>query len=142
MSWRSPSPPPWELWSRAYSLGNAFSEAGGAGSVDLLDVTGRLPRAAEAIARELADPSSWLALVALAVVAVALALRKPAGRAAAFFTLAVALASLAAMLVAYWATPLDFDYHVATSVRRVITAPVLFAAAMTPLLLAAGRQSR
>ena len=64
---------PWELWSREHSLGNAFSDAGGAGSVDLLDVTGRLPRAAEAIARELVDPSSWLALVVLAVVAFAIA---------------------------------------------------------------------
>ena len=51
------------------------------------------------------------------------------------FTAGVALGCLAAVLAAYWATPLDFDYHVATSVRRVITAPALFVAAMTPLLL-------
>ena len=39
------------------------------------------------------------------------------------------------MVAIYWVTPLDFDYHVATSVRRVITSPVVFAAAMAPLLL-------
>ena len=33
----------------------------------------------------------------------------------------VALGSSAAVLAIYWVTPLDFDYHVATSVRRVIT---------------------
>jgi hypothetical protein len=56
-------------------------------------------------------------------------------REAGLYTLFVAGASLAAMVGVYWVTPLDFDYHVATSVRRVVTAPVLFAAAMTPLLL-------
>ena len=52
------------------------------------------------------------------------------------------LSSLAGLLLVYWATPLDFDYHVATSVRRVITAPVLFAVAMTPLLLSRAQSSR
>lgn len=134
---------PWELWSRAHDLGNAFSESGGAGAVDLLAVVDRIPRAAAAMTRELADPASWLALVALAVAAIALALRRPAGRELAAFTLFVTLSSLAALVAVYWTTPLDFDYHVATSVRRVVTAPVLFAAAMTPLLLTrAVQQSR
>jgi hypothetical protein len=39
-------------------------------------------------------------------------------------------------------TPLDFDYHVATSVRRVVTAPVLFAAALAPLLLVAAAENQ
>ena len=64
-----------------------------------------------------------------------LALRRRGGREAALFTLVVTLGSLGAMVAIYWVTPLDFDYHVATSVRRVITSPVVFAAAMAPLLL-------
>ena len=96
----------------------------------------RVPSAAGSMLRELADPSSWLVLVALAAVAVVLALRRPSGREAALFTCFVTLSCLAGLVAVYWATPLDFDYHVATSVRRVITAPVLFAVAMTPLLLA------
>lgn len=126
---------PWELWSRVHSLPNAYSEAGGLGSVDPLAELDRIPRAAAAMLRELADPTSWLALVVLAVAAAGLALRRPAGRETALFTVGVTLSSLAAMLAIYWTTPLEFDYHLSTSMRRVITAPVLFAAAMTPLLL-------
>ena len=122
---------PWELWSRAHAIGNAFSDAGGASPGAL----GRIPSATGSMVRELADPSSWLALVALAGCGVALALVRRGTREAAFFTLAVVLGSLAAMVAVYWLTPLDFDYHIATSVRRVITAPVVFAAAMAPLLL-------
>jgi hypothetical protein len=42
--------------------------------------------------------------------------------------------SLAGLVLAYWTTPLDFDYHLATSARRVISGLVLFLAAATPLL--------
>lgn len=121
---------PWELWTRRHGLGNALAEAGGPG----LGPVARLPQAAFDLAKELADPSSWLGLVALGAAAIALAFLREQ-RPAAVFTSAVALGCLAAVLVVYWTTPLDFDYHVATSVRRVVTAPVLFVAALTPLLL-------
>jgi hypothetical protein len=121
---------PWELWSRRHDLGNAIAEAGGAS----IGPISRLPDAGLELAKELADPTSWLALVALGCAAVAVGFLRHERRAATF-TAAVALACVAAVLAAYWTTPLDFDYHVATSVRRVVTAPVLFVAAMTPLLL-------
>jgi len=121
---------PWELWTRRHRLGNAISDAGGAsfGPVE------RVPRAGSDLVKELVDPSSWLALVALGCVAVVVAFARQERRAA-LFTGSVALGCLASVLVAYWTTPLDFDYHVATSVRRTIVAPVLFVAAMAPLLL-------
>jgi hypothetical protein len=122
---------PWVLWARAHEIGDVFSAAGGLSPGGL----GRIPGAAGSMVRELADPSSWLALVVLAAAATVLALARPVSREAGLYTLFVAGASLAAMVGVYWVTPLDFDYHVATSVRRVITAPVVFAAAMTPLLL-------
>ena len=133
---------PWELWSRRHGLGNAFSDTGGVGSVDLLAALDRIPRAALAIGREVADPTAWLALVALSIGAIVLALMRRERRAAARFTLFVTGLSLAGLVAVYWTTPLDFDYHLATSVRRVVTAPVLFAAAMTPLLLSRDQQSR
>jgi len=129
---------PWELWSRAHELGNPVSAAGGL----RIGPAGRIPSGTASMLRELADPTSWLALGLLAVVALALAGRSRTGRTLAAVTAFVALASLASLLVVYWATPLDFDYHVATSVRRVITAPVVFAAAMTPLLLARAQAPR
>ena len=125
---------PWELWSRAHGLDNAYSEAGGP-RADLLESAGRVPRAALSIGREVADPTSWVALVVLAAAALLLAMSRDELRDAALFTAFVTLASFAFLVVVYWATPLDYDYHVATSVRRVVTAPVVFAAAMAPLLL-------
>ena len=125
---------PWELWSRAHGLDDAYSEAGGP-RADLLESAGRVPRAALSIAREVADPSSWVALVVLAVAAVLLALTRDELRDAALFTAFVTLGCFVFLVAVYWATPLDYDYHVATSVRRVVTAPVVFAAAMAPLLL-------
>ena len=129
---------PWELWSRAHDLGNPVADAGGLRA----GPAGRIPSGAVSMLRELADPTSWLALIALAVVATVLAARRQTGRTLAAVTAFVTLASLASLLAVYWATPLDFDYHVATSVRRVITAPIVFAAAMTPLLLARAQASR
>lgn len=126
---------PWELWSRAHGLGNAYSDAGGARAADLLGTADRIPRAALAIAREVADPSAWIALGFISAAAILLALRRDQAREAALFTAFVTLASIAFLVGVYWTTPLDYEYHVATSVRRVITAPIVFAAAMAPLLL-------
>lgn len=131
---------PWELWSRVHSLTNPFSEAGGVGSVDLMAVVDRIPRAGGAMLRELADPTSWIALLALAAAGIAIGLLRRNARDAALYTLFITVSSLMTLLGLYWATPLDFDYHVATSVRRVITAPVVFAAAMAPLLLSRPRE--
>jgi len=131
---------PWVVWARVHGLGNAYSDGGGAGAVDLAAAVDRVPRAAFAIARELADPSSWLALALLAAGAALLGLRRPGARGAALFTCFVGLASLVALVGVYWTTPLDFEFHIATSARRVVTAPLLFAAAMAPLLLASGRR--
>ncbi len=127
---RSDRSPPWSRRSwrprsrgssghERHGLGNAFSDSGGVGASICWQLVDRIPRAAASIARELAHPSSWLALVALAVAAIVLALWRPAGRGLAVFTLFVTLSSLAALVAIYWTTPLDFDYHVATSVRRV-----------------------
>jgi hypothetical protein len=132
---------PWELWSRAHGLGNAYSDAGGA-RFELLNHASRIPRAAFSIAREVADPSAWIALVFIVAAAMLIALRRVEAREAAIFTAFVALGSFAFLVVAYWATPLDYDYHVATSVRRVVTAPVLFVVSMAPLLLSRSKDGQ
>jgi hypothetical protein len=133
---------PWELWSRAHDLQNAVSEAGGPAAPGAATAVERGASAAASLLRELADPSSWLALVLLAAAAVALGLVRRRSRSLALFTLAVGAGALASLLAVYVVTPLDFDYHVATSVRRVVTAPVLFAAALAPLLLVAAAEDQ
>lgn len=132
---------PWEIWSRMHSLGSAVSDAGGF-DLEALGGMSRVPRAAEALTRELVDPTSWLALVGLVALSAVFGLRRPPVRDAALFTIFVVMTALATFLVIYWVTPLDFDYHVATSVRRVVTAPVVFGLAMTPLLLSSGARDR
>ena len=42
--------------------------------------------------------------------------------------------ALAGLLVAYWTTPLPFHYHLSTSARRIVTGPIFFLAALTPLV--------
>jgi hypothetical protein len=122
---------PWVLWARTHEIADVFSAGGGLSPGGV----GRIPSATASLLWELADPSSWLVVVGLAAAAVVVALTRASRREAGLYTLLVTLGSLAAMVAVYWVTPLDFDYHVATSVRRVVTAPVLFAAALTPLLL-------
>jgi hypothetical protein len=84
------------------------------------------------VARAL-DPTAWLLIVPLAAVAFVLAWR--AGRRSEPLLVAATVGlSFAGLVLAYWTTPLDFDYHLATSARRVISGVVLFLAAVTPLL--------
>lgn len=131
---------PWELWSRAHDLQNAISQAGGPVVPGAGTAVERGASGAVSMLRELADPSSWLALVLLAAAAVAVGLLRRPSRSLALFTLAVTAGALASLLVVYVVTPLDFDYHLARSVRRVVTAPALFAAALAPLLLVAAAE--
>ena len=45
---------------------------------------------------------------------------------------------VAALVVAYWTSPFELDFHLSRSARRVVMPLVLLAAALTPLLSAAG----
>ena len=55
-------------------------------------------------------------------------------RGVALLAIGGAVLALAGLLVAYWTTPLPFHYHLATSARRVVTGPIFFLAALTPLV--------
>ena len=46
--------------------------------------------------------------------------------------------SVAALVFAYWTSPFELDFHLDRSARRVIMPAVVTAAALTPLLGAAG----
>ena len=46
--------------------------------------------------------------------------------------------SVVALVVAYWTSPFDLDFHLDRSARRVVMPAVVAAAALTPLLGAAG----
>jgi len=133
---------PWRLWLSSHDVPNQASLHRIADPSFLASHADRVPLAGGRLAWELVDPSSWLLLVPLAVVAAIAALR--AGRADGPLLLGgILVVCWLGLLLAYWTTPFEIHFHLATSARRVIDAPVLVCAALTPLLLAdAGTRRR
>ena len=85
------------------------------------------------LVERLLDPRAWLLLVPLlAVLTVLAALRGP--RRDALAVAALVLLCVAAIVFAYWTSPFEIHYHLATSARRVVTAPILAWAFLVPLL--------
>jgi hypothetical protein len=124
---------PWQLWLRAHDVESQGSLGRLTDVSFMLDHAGRLPHATAYVAVRVLDPTRWLLVVPLAALASWLAIR--AGeRELPLLAAATFLLSLAGVVLAYWTTPLDFDYHLATSARRVVSGPVLLLAVLTPLL--------
>jgi len=125
---------PWRIWMRLHDVESQASLGRIADAGFLGDHAARLPKATTYVVGELLDPRRWLLIAPLALVAIVVAYRSPRRRGA---VLALAVAALGAvgLIVAYWTTPLDFDTHLATSARRVVTGIVFFWAALTPVLI-------
>jgi 4-amino-4-deoxy-L-arabinose transferase-like glycosyltransferase len=124
---------PWRLWLAAHDVPNQASLGRLTDVGFLADHAGRVPYAAAYVAGRFVDPRAWLLLVPLCAVATAVGRRSGAAAGAAF-TMGVVALCLLALLLAYWTTPFELHAHLATSARRVITGPLLFWAAVTPLL--------
>jgi hypothetical protein len=86
------------------------------------------------------DPSSWLLLVPVAVAAAVLAIAARERRAS-VLALGTALLIVCALTAVYWLTELPFEFHV-ESAPRVVAAPVLLLASLTPVLLGAAIDHR
>jgi hypothetical protein len=121
---------PWRLWARAHHLTDYY-----AGSSPSLHHLSRVPIAAGRLLREAFDPTSWLALLPLAVVAAALAWIYGGARRGPLLVGALVALTYVELVYVYWSTALPFDYDLDTTARRVIMSPLLFAAALAPLLL-------
>ena len=129
---------PWTLWIGANDVRGIFPTSPGEilGS-DLLERWTRLPQAFGSLAARGLDPRAWLVLVPFAFLAGLLAWRAAPDRRGVRFVALTLLLSFAGLLLVYWATPLDVAWHLRQSSRRVVAGPVLFLAALTPLMLAA-----
>jgi hypothetical protein len=121
---------PWRLWAHAHHLTNYY--AGSAFSIDHID---RVPVAAARLVRESLDPTSWLALLPLALAAAVLAWIYGGARRGPLLVFAMLTLPFVELVLVYWATSLPFDYDLNTTARRVIMSPLLFAAVLSPLLL-------
>lgn len=123
---------PWRLWMAVHHIPAQVTLRRLTSPAVLLDHIGRVPHAAAYVGWKTFDPRAWMLLAPLCVAVLILG-RRDQQR---VFRLAVAAAGLAfaGLLLAYWTTPLPFDYHLATSARRVITGPVFLVAALLPLV--------
>lgn len=120
---------PWRLWTDAHDIPQQTSF----GRVsDLAGRTSRLEVSARYLLERLFDPRAWLLLVPLLVVLTVLVYLRGRRRDAVLATALVGLCFVA-LLLAYWTSQFEIHYHLATSARRVITAPVLAWAFLVPL---------
>jgi 4-amino-4-deoxy-L-arabinose transferase-like glycosyltransferase len=126
---------PWRFWLASAGIENQAS-LGRAG--DLGERLGRVPTATVRLLWEVVDPTAWLLLVPVAVVLGVLSLRRNRLDTAALLAGGVLAVSVASLVVAYWTSPFELGFHLDRSARRVVMGPVLLAAALTPLLGAAG----
>jgi hypothetical protein len=98
---------------------------------------GRLGVALPYLGERLLDPSRWLLFVPLLCVLTALAIAR--GKRGAVTLIAAIALALASLMLAYWTTPFELHYHLATSARRVVTAPILAWAFLVPMVLGRGK---
>ena len=127
---------PWRLWLAAHHVPRQESLGRLTDAGFLADHISRVPYSAAYMAGRIVDPRAWLLLVPLCMVATFAAARAGARSDAMLATGVVALCFLG-LVLAYWTTPFELHFHLATSARRVIAAPILFWAALAPLLFAA-----
>ncbi len=133
---------PWSIWVSSHDVVGTFStslgERLGGG---LLSKADRIPLTLEALGRNVFDPSRWflLALVVLAVIV--LAARAMPGHPGWKLVAGTLGLIVVGLVFVYWATPLDPSWHLRQSARRVVTGPMLFAIALTPLLLEAAARA-
>ena len=126
---------PWRIWIADHHVANQASFGRVTGASFLAHHVARVPISTGYLGVKLLDPRAWLLILPLAVFVAVDAFRRGRRREVSF-VVAVACVALAGLVLAYWSTPFSFHDQLATSARRVITAIVLFAAAMTPLLSA------
>jgi hypothetical protein len=134
---------PWWLWVSDHKVRGSFSTAvGDRLGTGLIDKAGRLPTIVEVLSRNAVNPSRWLLLSLVVVASLGVAWWGLRGRREVWLVLGTLALCAGGLVLVYWATPLDYHVHLALSARRVVTGPVLFAAAVVPLLLESAIRSR
>jgi hypothetical protein len=122
---------PWSIWLHVHGIHGAYHpELAGLGRhVDRIG-----PSVVSLLGRGL-DPLQWLLVVPTGLAALLLTYRCGAERRTAALVAATFLLSLCLLVATYWATSYPFEWHLQTTADRVVIAPVLLLAALTPVLL-------
>jgi hypothetical protein len=122
---------PWSIWLHMHHIHGAYH-------AELGDLGRHVDRIAPSLGSLLGhglDPLQWLVVVPTGLAALLLAYRYGAERRTAAFVASTFLVSLGLLVVTYWATSYPFEWHLRTTADRVVIAPVLLVAALTPVLL-------
>jgi len=127
---------PWRVWVAEHGVHSSFSIANAFSPEFLGPRSGRLPTIVVELAENVLDPAAWLLILPLALAAAVLVFRYGSERESGVLMLATFALSMAGLVWIYWSTRLPLDYHLETSSKRVVLAPVLFCAALAPFLLA------
>ena len=132
---------PWRIWLAAHGIEGDMPVTKGLNPGYLLDRIDRVGPAITAINGQFADPERWLYILPLAALVVVASLVSGVGRRIAAFYLGCFLLVWAAFVWSYWISPHNLEWHLATSVDRVVSIPMLvcFAAVLhlSGVLLAA-----
>lgn len=120
---------PWQIWTAAHGIEGDLTLSKALDPGFLIDRSGRVWPAIEALELQLADQGRWTLIVpaGLALAVLAFVLRR--GRGLATFYLASALLVFASLVWAYWISPYELQWHLRTSVGRVVTVVVVIALA-------------
>jgi hypothetical protein len=122
---------PWWTWTHVHRIHGAYS-------ADLAGLGRHVDRIGPTIASLLGqglDPLQWLVVLPSGAAAVVLACWWRADRRTAALLGSAFLLSLGLLVVTYWATSYAFEAHLRTSADRVVIAPMLLVAVLTPVLL-------
>jgi hypothetical protein len=128
---------PWWTWTHLHGIHGAYR-------ADLAGLGRHVDRIGPTIVSLLGhglDPLQWLVVLPSGVAAVALASWWRADRRTAALLSSAFLLSLGLLVLTYWATSYAFEAHLRTSADRVVIAPVLLVAVLTPVLLESVLQS-
>lgn len=122
---------PWSIWLRAHDIhGGYHADLGGLGRhVD------RIAPSLGSLLVHAIDPLAWLLVLPIGLAAIVLASRYGGDLRAAALLASTFLSSVVLLAATYWATSYVFEWHLRTSVDRVVVTPVLLVAALTPVLL-------
>ncbi len=116
---------PWRIWLAAHGIEGDMPVAKGLNPGYLLDRIDRVGPAIAAINGQFADQERWLYLLPLAALVVIASLVSGVGRRVAAFYLGCFLLTWALFVWSYWISPHDLEWHLASSVDRVVSIPML-----------------
>lgn len=125
---------PWKLWSSVHHVPpNDYYRFSDLLHPDYLgDRAGRLWHTLHELPQYYTSFDRWLLTLPIAALLLALVARRRPGLA--LFVAATVLIGFLGNVVVYWISPSPLDWYISTSADRTATGPLIFVAALTPLL--------